>query len=159
MRQPSPANHYRADLLLPVLRSYEALTGRVLLARLHGESAGEYGLRAYEAPFVLLAHNGEADPRFVYANRRAQQVFERSWEDLVGLPSRYSAEPDERDARENLLMTVRRHGYCDDYGGVRVAASGRRFRIQGATVWNVLNEDGYRVGQAATFAEWSDITH
>ncbi len=159
MRPPSPANHYRADLLLPILRSYETLTGRALLTRVHGESAGEYGLRAYEAPFVLLAHNGEADPRFVYANRQAQQLFERTWDDFVGLPSRLSAEPDAQAARAALLSTVLRSGYCDDYGGVRVASSGRRFRIQGATVWNVLDEDGDRVGQAATFAAWTDITH
>jgi hypothetical protein len=37
---------------------------------------------------------------------------------------------------------------------VRVSASGRRFRISGATVWNLVDEQGWRRGQAAAFAEW-----
>jgi hypothetical protein len=145
--------------VLPILASHEALTGRVLLQRTHGESAGEYALRVYEAPFVLLAHDGGDDPRFTYANRSAQQLFERAWPAYIGLPSRYSAEPDDRNARQVLLERVLRDGYCDDYGGIRVAASGRRFRIEGATVWNVLDDAGNRIGQAATFAQWLPYAH
>jgi hypothetical protein len=156
---PSPANRFRADRVLPILTSYTALTGRVLLTRLNGESAGEYALRVYEAPFVLLAHDGGEDPRFTYANRTAQQLFERAWPAFIGLPSRYSAEPDDRDARQVLLERVLRDGYCDDYRGIRVAASGRRFRINGATLWNVMDDTGARIGQAATFAQWVPYAH
>jgi hypothetical protein len=125
----------------------------------HGESATEWALRAYLAPCVLLAHDGTDDPRFVYANRTAQRLFERNWTDLVGLHSRRSAEPDEQAARARLLARVLRDGYCEDYSGIRVAASGRRFCIADASVWNVLDETGQRVGQAAAFSKWTYLTH
>ena len=156
---PSPVNHHRADLALPILVSYEVLTGRTLLSRAYGESVTEYALRVYEAPFVLLAHDGREDPHFIYANRSAQRLFEYPWSTLVGLPSRHSAEADEQAERARLLSRVMVEGFCDDYAGIRIAASGRRFQIRSATVWNVLDREGRRVGQAATFAEWSDITH
>lgn len=56
----------------------------------------------YKAPFVLLAHNkfeeGVTDPVFTYANKAALEAFEGTWDEIVGLPSRYSAE--EGTARE-----------------------------------------------------------
>ncbi|HVN42283.1 MAG TPA: MEKHLA domain-containing protein, partial [Steroidobacteraceae bacterium] len=81
-------------------------------------------------------------------------LFERGWEELVGLPSRLSAEAPAREERERLLERVGAHGFIDDYSGVRIAQSGRRFRILRATVWNVLDPAGERIGQAATFSEW-----
>jgi predicted DNA-binding protein (UPF0251 family) len=53
-----------------------------------------------------------------------------------------------------LLERVAAQGFIDDYTGVRIAKSGRRFRIQRATVWNLVDSSGRRVGQAATFADW-----
>ncbi len=72
----------------------------------------------------------------------------------MGLPSRYSAEPLAREERARLLAQVARQGYTDDYAGVRVSASGRRFLVRRATVWNLIAPDGALCGQAATFAEW-----
>ena len=40
-------------------------------------------------------------------------------------------------------------GFIRDYAGVRIAASGRRFRIDDAVVWNLVDADGVRHGQAA----------
>jgi MEKHLA domain len=157
--EPSPINHYRADQIQPILDSYAALLERPLLHRSRGESVTEWALRAYTAPFVLLAHDGGADPRFTYANRMAQELFEMPWSLFAGMPSRRSAEPDEQAARDALLSRVLRDGFCEDYSGIRVAASGRRFRITGATVWNVYREDGRRMGQAASFVHWQAITH
>jgi hypothetical protein len=37
---------------------------------------------------------------------------------------------------------------------VRVSKSGRRFIIEKATVWNLLDEVGAPCGQAATFGNW-----
>jgi len=50
---------------------------------------------------------------------------------------------------------VARQGYIDDYSGVRIAKSGRRFLIERATVWN-LGEVEYQ-GQAATFSACRDL--
>jgi hypothetical protein len=38
-----------------------------------------------------------------------------------------------------------------------VSKSGRRFWIEGGTVWQLIGEDGVIYGQAATFAKWRDV--
>jgi hypothetical protein len=38
---------------------------------------------------------------------------------------------------------------------MRISSSGRRFWIERATVWNLLDADGVYRGQAATFADWA----
>jgi len=112
--------------------------------------------RLYDAPFVVLAHDTAADPRFTYANRTAQRLFEMPWSEIVGLPSRLSAEAPAREERQRLLEQVATRGYIDDYSGVRISKSGRRFRILRATVWNVHDRLGRPLGQAATFTDWED---
>jgi hypothetical protein len=37
-------------------------------------------------------------------------------------------------------------GFIDDYAGVRIARTGRRFLIQRATVWNLTDDQGQRCG-------------
>ena len=107
------------------------------------------------ARFAVLAHDGGADPRFVYANRTAQACFGYAWDELVGLPSRLSAEAPERAERQRLLDAVTRDGFSRGYRGLRIAKDGRRFWIDEAVVWQ-LDRDGATVGQAATFAQWRD---
>ena len=58
------------------------------------------------------------------------------------------------EAREKFLETVKRQGYIDDYRGIRVSNKGRRFEIQKATVWNLLDGQGHYAGQAASFTLW-----
>jgi hypothetical protein len=43
----------------------------------------------------------------------------------------------------------------DNYSGIRISASGRRFRIENATVWNLADAGGRIHGQAATFHHWT----
>jgi len=138
---------------------FDLLTGSY--ARLVGRSLVPPGADAdwlyTEAPFAVLAHDTEDDPRFVYANRAAQACFGYSWAEFVGLPSRLSAEAPERAARQALLETVARDGYIADYRGVRIAKSGRRFWIEQAVVWELIDDLGRRHGQAATFERWVDL--
>jgi len=109
-----------------------------------------------DAPFAVLAHNTNADPLFVYANRAAQACFEYGWDQFVTLPSRLSAEAPNRDERQRLLDAVARDGFISDYRGMRIAKSGRRFWIEGGTVWELVDADGTRRGQAAMFTSWID---
>ncbi len=60
----------------------------------------------------------------------------------------------ERAKRQEFLERVQRDGFVDDYRGIRISRTGRRFEILRAVVWNVLDEDGNYAGQAATFREW-----
>jgi hypothetical protein len=149
--EPDIANGFQAGNASLIISSYQLLTRQSLLP-LHEDGSG--GLALYDAHFVVLAHDIQPDPVFFYANRKAQQLFEMTWDELVALPSRQSAEPLVREERQRLLEQVARRGYIDDYSGVRVSKTGKRFRIKAATVWNLLDGAGQVVGQAATFADW-----
>jgi hypothetical protein len=109
-----------------------------------------------DAPFCILAHNTDPDPRFVYANKTAQACFEYSWDELTSLPSRLSAEAPNREERQRLLNDVTRQGFASNYRGMRIAKSGRRFWIENATVWQLLGPDGKNYGQAAVLRGWHD---
>jgi len=145
---------YSVPHVLHLLASHARLTGRPLLERAAGEGDTALAARLYAAPFVVLAHGTEPDPLFNFANLAAQHLFQLSWDEFIGLPSRLSAEAPERRERERLLTRVTTHGFIDDYSGVRISKSGRRFRILRATVWNVSDASQHHLGQAATFAEW-----
>jgi len=152
---PAPFDVTSLDQALLILDSHARVVGRPLL-----ETAGAPAERAralYLAPFVVLAHAAARDPLFSYGNAAAQSLFELEWADLLALPSRLSAEPVNQAERQRLLDAVSARGFIDDYAGVRVSRSGRRFRIEQATVWNLLDSDGAYRGQAATFATWSPV--
>ncbi|GDY23135.1 MEKHLA domain-containing protein [Verrucomicrobiota bacterium] len=133
-------------------RSLRHWTGRELLP---GDTdARELSQRVFAAPFVLVSHGTEADPVLNYGNQTALTLWEMSWEELTRTPSRFTAEAPNREERARLLAEVTRRGFIDDYSGVRIARSGRRFRIARATVWNLLDVSGTPCGQAAMFAQW-----
>ena len=48
---------------------------------------------------VVLAHDGGDDPRLTFANAAALRLWQRPWASMVGMPSRLTAEPAERQAR------------------------------------------------------------
>jgi hypothetical protein len=100
----------------------------------------------------VLAHNTDPDPRFIYANKAAQACFEYDWDEITSLPSRLSAEPVDREERQKLLDDVARQGFATGYSGLRIAKSGRGFRIEDGVVWQLIDSAVH--GQAATFAKW-----
>lgn len=130
--------------------SYLRLTGRPLL-EIVPDAARELALALWQAPRSIVVHGSEADPIFFYGNRRALQLFEMDFAEFTRLPSRLSAETPERAERARLLQEVTMHGYVDNYAGMRIAKSGRRFLIENGTVWNLVDAAGVCHGQAATF--------
>ncbi|MFT3926704.1 MAG: MEKHLA domain-containing protein [Myxococcales bacterium] len=138
-----------------ILDSHRRLLGRPLVERVAGVKDDDLPSLAHwlyaEAPFCLLAHSAEADPRFTYANQTVLRCFEYSAAEFLGLPSRLSAEPDRREEREHFVQQVRIHGYAEGYRGLRIAKSGRRFWIEEVTMWNLLDAAGERCGQAAKY--------
>ena len=134
--------------------SYAKLVGEPLVpATMTGAEAAVW---LYQAPFGLLAHDTSPDPVFVYANHTAQKHFEYSWDEVIGLPSRYSAGEEDRAARRVFLDAVRSQGYTHQYRGLRVAKSGRQFWIDDVTLWNLVNPEATLVGQAALIRRWTD---
>jgi hypothetical protein len=132
--------------------SFGRLLGRPLIS-----GKGDIAKALYHAPFVLVSHDARPDPVFRYANLAAQGVFGYGWEEFVTLPSRLSAEPVLREERQALLDRAARDGYVDDYRGIRIAKSGRRFLIRECILWNVADARGVRHGQAAMFAHWDNL--
>ncbi|MDB5409787.1 MAG: hypothetical protein JWL84_4699 [Rhodospirillales bacterium] len=138
---------------------FALLTGsyaRIVGAPLAGTGRGPVWLYN-EAPFAVVAHNTDSDPRFVYANKTAQACFEYSWDEFIALPSRLSAEAANREERQRLLEAVARNGFMSGYRGLRIAKSGRRFTIEDGLVWQLVDADGAWCGQAATFPSWREI--
>jgi hypothetical protein len=135
-----------------IIASFRRLTGRQLVP-----DAADPAEALWRAPTAIVAHGVEPDPLFFYGNRLALAKFEMAFEDFVRMPSRLSAEPLLREERARLLDRVSREGFIEDYAGVRIAASGRRFRIEQATVWNLTDEAGTVRGQAAAFHRWTDL--
>lgn len=132
--------------------SFARLAGRPLVPQ-NTDAAWLYR----QAPFAVLAHDTEADPRFIYANMAAQACFGYSLEELVALPSRLSAEPGDQAERQRLLDAVARDGFASGYRGVRLTKSGQRFLIEDGIVWELIDFRGVRHGQAATFASWRTL--
>jgi len=71
--------------------------------------------------------------------------------DFTRLPSRCSAEPMHQGERARILEDVARQSFTRGYSGIRISATGKRFRIEEATLWNVVRPDGTLLGQAACF--------
>jgi hypothetical protein len=111
----------------------------------------------WSAPIAIVAHGTEIDPVFFFGNRTALGLFEMTFEDFTRLPSRFSAEPLAREERARLLDRVTRDGWINDYEGVRISATGKRFRITNAAVWNLADSRGNALGQAAAFADWAYV--
>lgn len=105
----------------------------------------------------MLAHNTDPDPLFIYGNKAAQRRFEYGWDEITRLPSRLSAEPQNREARQQFLARVQQIGYEAGYRGVRITKSGRRFVIEEATLWQLLDTDGKVHGQAVVIPRTRDI--
>lgn len=117
-------------------------------------SPAELSERIFHAPFVLVSHGTESDPILNYGNQSALALWEMSWAELTSTPSRLTAEAPNREERARLLAAVTARGFIDDYAGIRISKTGRRFRIAQATVWNLLDERQNYCGQAAMFSRW-----
>ncbi|OMF36908.1 MEKHLA domain-containing protein [Paenibacillus sp. FSL H8-0548] len=134
-----------------LLSSYRRWTGRELLVLRLGESLQE---QLFNADTVILSHGTEADPVLNYGNQRGLDLWEMAWERFTSTPSRLTAEPMERAERDRFFEAVTANGYVDNYTGIRISSTGRRFYIVNATVWNVVDGSGCYLGQAAAFSEY-----
>lgn len=136
-----------------LLDSYLRWVGRELVPR--SGNAEDQARELFEASFVVVSHGTQADPILSYGNRAALDLWEMDIETLLRTPSRLTAEAVHRDERARLLEQTARDGFVDDYSGIRITSSGRRFSIAKAVIWNLVDGAGQRVGQAAMFADWA----
>jgi hypothetical protein len=109
----------------------------------------------YKAPFAVVSHGIENDPIFNFGNKTALKLFELKWDRFIQTPSRESVEMTSRKEREKLMACVTANGFMDNYSGVRVSSSGKRFLIEDATIWNIVDINDVYYGQAAMFEKWT----
>lgn len=139
-----------------IARSFHHWLGRPLLENLPTDLMAQ-AEQLYHADWVIVSHNSADDPCLNYANQLALQLWEATPEQLIGMPSRLTAEPMHRDERARMLAQTSEKGYFDRYQGIRISTKGKRFLIENAIVWNLLHPDGSPAGQAAAFHQWSPV--
>lgn len=111
----------------------------------------------FNSDYCILSHGLEESPIFNFASQKALDLFEITWEQMLQLPSKKSAETLERSERQRLLDEVTEHGFISNYKGIRISSSGQRFWIKEAIVWNLIDENKQIQGQAALFNKWKLI--
>ena len=133
-----------------LLDSYEMFVKQDLIER-SGDMKTDFEI-INNSNFIVVSHNGATDPILNFGNKSALILWELSWEDFTNTPSRKTAELDLREKRQEMLLIAEKNGFFNDYEGIRVSSSGKRFKIKKAVIWNVVNGTGDKIGQAATFS-------
>ncbi|MDP4001363.1 MAG: MEKHLA domain-containing protein [bacterium] len=135
-----------------LLDSFRRWTGEDFMVR--GNDPNNDAEQLFTSVFEVVSHGIEPDPILNYGNGAALHLWEMDWSTFISTPSRETAEEGDRAERDAVLGHVRVHGYLRGYKGVRITSSRRRFQIEDGTIWNVLDHDGQRVGQAALLSFW-----
>ena len=92
-----------------------------------------------------------------YGNQKGLDLWEMTWEILTKTPGRDTAEPMHREERQKFLDVVQKNGFIENYSGIRISSTGKRFEIEKAVVWNLVDIDGKFAGQAAMFNHWKNL--
>jgi hypothetical protein len=139
---------------LLMVESYFRKTGRPLFDE--EVEISDVAELLWSAPFAILAHDTDEDPKFVYANQMALSLFECEWSEIIGTPSRNSAAPEKeiQDERSALLSKALEDGYVDEYQGWRKSFKGTPFKVSHTTVFNIESPSGDAMGQGAVLRLW-----
>jgi hypothetical protein len=137
-----------------ILRSFERAFGRQLLAGATTDDGLLAAQLLFRADTVVLAHDGAPDPALIYANAAALQLWERNWASMIGMPSRLTAEPQERASRAQMLATALQQHTSEGYSGVRISQRGRSYQIHNDRLWTLWGPGDQPCGQAAAFSDW-----
>ena len=135
-------------LVIRLLLSHQRAFGRPLL------TCTDQAQELFSSEMAVLAHDNSEDPRLIYANATALRLWERSWDTMIGMPSRYTAEEGAREQRASALQRAEKQDAFEGYSGVRVSRTGQRFMINNAKIWTLWDENGRSCGQAAAFSDW-----
>lgn len=138
-----------------LLDNFNRLLGYQLIPR-----EGNFQVQAeslFKANFVVVSHGIQSDPILNYGNQTALDLWSITWLNFIQTPSRLTAEPVNRAERQAMLEQASSKGYINNYQGIRIAATGQRFYIEKAIIWNLVDPLGHKCGQAATFNQWKNI--
>lgn len=150
MQEPSAENGYQAQHAQLLARSYARLLGRSLYRYSDPQAL-------YHAPFPILSQSTDDDPLLTYCNLAAQELWQLGWGQMVGMASRLKAEPGHRETRAEMFDRMRTQGFIDDYAGIRISATGKRFEIRNAVIWSLCDTSGEKQGEALTFSDYDPL--
>ena len=138
-----------------LLQSHQRAFGRPLIASAQpNRSTRLICQELFACGFPVLAHGTGNDPRLSYANAAALQLWETSWHELIGLPSRLTAPETERAERSNALGQAKRLEAVQNYRGIRISRKGQQFMLNNARIWTLWDAEERVCGQAACFSDW-----
>jgi MEKHLA domain len=138
-----------------ILHSYQHWTGQSLFDLSFAPQ--ELAQLLFEAPFVVISHGTEADPILNYGNQTALELWELPWEEFIIMPSRKTAPELIQLEINNLLAEAQAKGFINNYSGVRISSTGKRFFIENSILWNLLDDNNQKCGQAALFFKWKYV--
>jgi len=142
-------------LAIQILESHQHGFGCELIAGNSPEQSRRLTAQElFSCGFPVLAHGGGSDPTLTYANAAALQLWETTWTDLIGLPSRLTAPESERNERRHALGEAQALHALTGYSGIRISRKDRRFQINNARIWTLWDEQQQPCGQAASFSSW-----
>ena len=142
-------------LAIQILESHQRGFGCALIASVGTARSSRLAAQElFSCGFPVLAHGSGSDPKLTYANAAALQLWETTWTDLIGLPSRLTAPDSERAERHHALGEAQGLHALTGYGGIRISRKGRRFRINNARIWTLWDDQHLPCGQAASFSDW-----
>ena len=102
--------------------------------------------------FAVLSHGNQSDPIYNYVNAAGFRVFRWPEEVYYQLPSRKSApEGAARNERAKVVDNTVAGDITNIAEAVRVRYPNAKVTLRDAILWNVYDDDGYRVGQTVLF--------
>ena len=97
---------------------------------------------------VLPIASHDTNGFFNYLNKAALSLFKVTKDQVIGRSTTMTAPKSEQKQRNELLNQVNSHGFIDNYKGIRVTSDGELFQIEDATIWNVVDKNSHKMGQA-----------
>ncbi len=149
---PDVSNGYHQEHVSLLLDNLKRWTGFDLAGE-YNIPEDELGKRVFEADFYLLSHDESQDAILNYANKKALDLWEMTWQELINTSARETAKPDDREQRDEVMRQVNEKNFVEGYSGRRVSKSGKEFLIKDGAIWNLFAEDGKPYGRAAWFKE------
>ena len=67
---------------------------------------------------------------------------------VIGKPTTMTAPESEQKERNALLNQVNSYGFIENYKGIRVDSDGKLFQIKDAAIWNIVDKESIKIGQA-----------
>ena len=103
---------------------------------------------------IVLSHDNTNDPLINYSNALALKLWDKTWAEMIGMPSRLTAPKNEQKKRARVIKDALLKDFSIGYDGIRVSGKGVLFRIKNVRIWKIWDENSNEYGQAATFSDW-----